>query len=164
MTMSVRICEINSGDIAELIALGSEANLSPWSAQNYIDELQNPQAIMLRMNSDENALVGFIVGRVVAAADSADAVDAEIYNIAVARQFRGGGHGQTLFDEFLNRSSRKFARNVWLEVRESNAPAIAFYRKNGFQIVTRRRAFYSDPVEDAFLMRMDLAGRGKQLT
>ena len=42
-----------------------------------------------------------------------------------------------------------------LEVRASNAPAIALYMKHGFAQVGRRRGYYDDPKEDAILMTLE---------
>lgn len=151
-----RIRTIEASHIGALIALGEASNLSPWSAQSYLDELKEPRSIMLRLESLENATVGFIVGRVVAAADDADAVDADIYNIAVERSIQGNGNGQLLLDEFLRRCRESGVRSVWLEVRESNAVAIKFYERNGFFAITTRKHFYTNPPEHALLMRLNL--------
>ena len=43
-----------------------------------------------------------------------------------------------------------------LDVRESNAPAIAFYKDYGFAEDGIRRRFYADPEEDAVLMSREL--------
>ena len=42
--------------------------------------------------------------------------------------------------------------HIALEVRESNAPAIAIYEKNGFESVGIRKNFYSDPKENGIVM------------
>jgi len=152
-----RICKIGSGDIATLIHLGELGKLSPWTAQNYRDELGNPHSIMLRLQGPDNQLIAFVVGRVIPAPDLPDSVDAEIYNIAVEEGFRRHGHAQTLLDTFFERARGSRVRRIWLEVRESNAPAINLYERNGFQTLTRRHGFYSNPQEDALLMRLDLA-------
>ena len=44
---------------------------------------------------------------------------------------------------------------VYLEVRESNIPAISLYKNLGFYEVGKRRDYYSDPKEDAVIMRLD---------
>ena len=151
-----RIRSIEASHIGALIALGEAANLSPWTAQSYLDELKEPRSIMLRLESPENETIGFIVGRIVAAADDEHAVDADIYNIAVDLAAQGNGNGQLLLDEFLAKCLESFVRNVWLEVRESNDTAIRFYARNGFFAVTTRKHFYSNPPEHALLMRLDL--------
>ncbi len=152
-----RIRTIETSHIGALIALGEAVNLSHWSAQSYIDELKEPRSIMIRLESPENATVGFIVGRIVAAADNEHAVDADIYNIAVDESIQGNGNGQFLFDEFLQRCRESLVRSIWLEVRESNGTAIKFYERNGFFAVTTRKHFYTNPPEHALLMRLNLS-------
>ncbi len=152
-----RIRSIDASHIGALIALGEAANLSPWTAQGYLDEFKEPRSIMLRLESPENITVGFIVGRLVAATDDEEAVDADIYNIAVERGSRGNGNGKLLLDAFLEKCRESFVRSVWLEVRESNETAIRFYERNGFFAVTTRKHFYSNPTEHARLMRLELS-------
>jgi ribosomal-protein-alanine N-acetyltransferase len=151
-----RICLVNHSHITDLIRIGEASKLSPWSAQSYLDEIKNPNAILLRLVSCENEIIGFVVGRLVPGGEIDVRMDAEIYNIAVVSEHRNTGNGQRLLDEFLQISSERGAKNIWLEVRESNFPAIAFYRKNGFEQVQRRPNFYEDPRESALLMRLDL--------
>ncbi len=152
----VRIRKVEASHIGSLIELADATNLSPWSAQSYLDELKDTRSIMLRLESDENSTVGFIVGRIVPAADDENAVDADIYNIAVTESFQKKGNGQILLDEFLGKCRETLVRSVWLEVRESNLTAISFYTKNGFFAVTTRKHFYTDPPEHALLMRLNL--------
>lgn len=154
----IRFRKIETRNIAELIEIAESTGLSHWSAQNYIDEQKNPNAMMLRLESDENSTIGFIVGRIVPASDDELAVDAEIYNIAVVETHQRQGNGQLLLDEFIRNCLLSNVRHLWLEVRASNGKAIAFYTSRGFLPITRRRDFYNDPVEDAILMRLDDIG------
>lgn len=154
-----RIRNIEASHIGSLITLGKETNLSPWTAQGYIDELKNERSIMLRLESGDNNTIGFIVGRLVIASNDELAVDAEIYNIAVDRSAQRKGNGQLLLDEFLKKCLQSFVRRVWLEVRETNSKAIAFYKRNGFTTITTRKHFYTDPCENALLMRLVLSGK-----
>lgn len=152
-----RIRNIEAAHVGALIALGESANLSPWSAQSYLDELREDRSIMLRLESPENETIGFVVGRIVLAVDDENAVDADIYNIAVDETAKNQGNGQRLLDEFLTRCRESLVRSVWLEVRESNETAINFYKRNGFSAVTTRKHFYTNPPEHALLMRLNLA-------
>ena len=43
-----------------------------------------------------------------------------------------------------------------LEVRESNAPAVALYEKRAYRVVGRRKHYYEKPTEDALLMTLTL--------
>ena len=151
-----RIRSVEPSHVADLIRIGEETNLSPWSAQSYLEEMKNPNAILLRMISEQNATIGFVVGRLITAGETVERTDAEIYNIAVATPEQRRGCGQSLFDAFRERCRKRGVSNVWLEVRESNAPAIRFYEKNGFERVQSRRHFYENPREHAILMRLDL--------
>lgn len=152
-TDSLRIRQVETATIGELIRIGEETNLSPWTAQGYIDEMKNPASIMLRLVDVENEIAGFIVGRIIFGGEIETRTDAEIYNIAVAEQYKRNGCGQRLFDEFAKSCRDKQVANIWLEVRESNEKAIKFYEKNGFERVQTRPSFYSNPRENALVMR-----------
>ena len=154
----IRFRKIETRNIAELIEIAESTGLSHWSAQNYIDEQKNPNAIMLRLEDESNSTIGFIVGRIVPASDDELEVDAEIYNIAVVETDQRQGNGQLLLDEFIRNCLVSNVRHLWLEVRASNEKALAFYTSNGFWPITRRRDFYNYPVEDAILMRLDGIG------
>ena len=150
----VRVRFVDACHISDLIRLGQSVNLSPWTADSYLSELKNPDAVMLRLVSQENKTIGFVVGRFVNS--SADHIDAEIYNIAIAESEQRKGNGQRLFDEFLDSCRRRGVNNIWLEVRQSNERAIAFYKRNGFQPVQKRSHFYENPREHGWLMRLVL--------
>jgi len=154
---NVRIRPVEASHIADLIRIGEETNLSRWTAQNYLDEMKNDAAIMLRLVSEDNSTIGFVVGRTVIGGEIEEQLDAEIYNIAVDVARQGNGHGQVLFDEFVGVCIAKQVKNIWLEVRESNQKAITFYEKNGFTQVQTRNNFYTDPREAALLMRLILS-------
>src|SRR5256885_5294577 len=93
-----RIRTVEAAHIADLICIGEETNLSPWSAQSYLDEMKNPDAVILRMVNIDNVTVGFVVGRLIPAGDTEPRTDAEIYNIAVATGEQRRGCGQSLFE------------------------------------------------------------------
>jgi [ribosomal protein S18]-alanine N-acetyltransferase len=151
-----RIRSVEATHVADLIRIGEETNLSPWSAQSYLDEMKNPDAIMMRAVNADNATIGFVVGRLIPAGDTEPRTDAEIYNIAVIKAEQRRGCGQSLFEAFCNRCEARNAANIWLEVRESNVQAIRFYERNGFERVQSRRHFYENPREHAILMRLSL--------
>lgn len=155
--LDLRIRPVEAAHIADLIRIGEETNLSRWTAQNYLDEMKNDSAIMLRLVAEDNATIGFVVGRTVIGGEVEERLDAEIYNIAIDVAQQGNGHGHVLFDEFVKVCIAKDVKNIWLEVRESNQKAIAFYEKNGFTQVQTRNNFYSDPREAALLMRLILS-------
>jgi ribosomal-protein-alanine N-acetyltransferase len=149
-----RIRPIEPHHIGALIHLGEAVKLSPWTAQCYLDEIKNPDAIMLRLVGEDNSTIGFIVGRFVGTVE--DGFDAEIYNIAVKEARQRNGYGQILFDAFTEICGTRGVANIWLEVRESNQKAISFYARNGFEQVQTRNHFYDNPREHGLLMRLEL--------
>jgi ribosomal-protein-alanine N-acetyltransferase len=154
-----RICRVDATHIADLIEIGNETNLSPWSADSYLEEIKNPNAIMLRLVSDDNETMGFVVGRVVMGGNIESRPDAEIYNIAISGDYQGNGYGQKLLDRFMSEVTAHRVHNVWLEVRESNKRAIDLYSRNGFEKVQTRPNFYQNPREAALLMRLRIPGK-----
>ena len=157
---TTRIRPVEASRIADLVRIADETNLSPWSAQNYLDELKNPDGIMLRLVADDNSTLGFVVGRIVTGGKIETQLDAEIYNIAVTCDDQGKGHGQTLFDAFIASCGQRNVMQIWLEVRQSNHKAIGFYERNGFKLVQTRNHFYENPREHALLMKLDLRSDG----
>ena len=151
-TSETRVRPLASSHIADVIQLGAEANLNPWTAQNYLDELQTPNSVMLVLEGHNGRPIGFIVGRVVESSTDENSAEAEIYNIAIAEKHRGLGFGQLLFDTFIENCAIHAIKKVWLEVRESNREAIDFYTRNGFESVQTRNNFYQNPREHAILM------------
>jgi len=151
-----RIRSVETSHIADLIRIAEETNLSRWSAQSYIDEMKIPDSIMLRLETGDNATVGFVVGRFVPGGQIEVVTDAEIYNIAITENAQEKGFGQLLFDAFKNLCRERNAANIWLEVRESNDKALKFYEKNGFERVQTRPSFYENPREHAVLMKLIL--------
>ncbi len=154
--VSPRIRSVETSNIADLIAIADETNLSHWSAQSYLEEMKNPEAIMLRLVTEDNSTIGFVVGRIVIGGTIETQFEAEIYNIAVTENEHGQGNGQKLFNAFRAACTEKDAVNIWLEVRESNQKAITFYERNGFSRVQTRSHFYDNPREHAVLMKLTL--------
>ena len=75
-----------------------------------------------------------------------------VTNIAVTKTARGKGIGKALVEALVNLSKNKNLAFISLEVRESNLPAISLYKKFGFEDKGKRKAFYSNPTEDAIIM------------
>ena len=80
-------------------------------------------------------------------------------DFAVHPEFQNRGVGGRLLNALVDVLARRAASAVTLEVRASNAPAIALYRKAGFQTVAVQRGYYSHPREDALVMVKALRGR-----
>jgi ribosomal-protein-alanine N-acetyltransferase len=95
---------------------------------------------------------GFVMSRI--AAD-----EAEVLSIVVAGPRRRSGLGQALLAAHLAQLAARGVTRLFLEVEESNAPAIALYRRFGFATVGRREGYYPKPDGSrvaALVLRLDL--------
>jgi ribosomal-protein-alanine N-acetyltransferase len=81
--------------------------------------------------------------------------DAEILNIETLPSYRRQGQAANLLGQVKTWAQLNHRAGIWLEVRVSNAPAIALYQQGGFQKVHTRQAYYADG-EDALVMKYTL--------
>jgi ribosomal-protein-alanine N-acetyltransferase len=133
--------------VLELTAGAWEA--AQWSHEDYERAASGEFDGWVAMSGDQ--LVGFVVAR-----RMGDEV--EILNLAVERAHRRRGLASQLLDAALEFARARGARCAFLEVRESNAGAMAFYRRRGLVPTARRPRYYSDPVEDAVVFTCKLGG------
>ncbi len=82
--------------------------------------------------------------------------EAEIYNIAVLPSFRRRGLGKWLLVHALQALRQSGIERVLLEVRPSNAAALALYASTGFAICGNRKNYYKDSGEDALILACEL--------
>jgi ribosomal-protein-alanine N-acetyltransferase len=127
-------------------AIEQEVFADPWSTQDFRDCVTS-DALFLVAEVDRK------VGGYVVALDAAD--EGEILNLAVAPGGRRHGLGRALVEAILGELTDRDVRHVYLEVRESNAPARTLYAAHGFREVGRRQQYYRRPVEDAIVLRRD---------
>jgi len=81
--------------------------------------------------------------------------ESDMMNIAVAPAYRRQGIGEKLIDALILQLTERGSHSLTLEVRASNAPAIALYDKHGFTQVGRRPNYYRNPKEDALILRKE---------
>jgi ribosomal-protein-alanine N-acetyltransferase len=81
--------------------------------------------------------------------------EAHVTTIASRPQFRGRGYGELLLASLVEIALDINARWLTLEVRVSNEPAQALYRKYGFHVEGTRKRYYNDNNEDALIMWTD---------
>ena len=146
-----QIREFASSDLAALSAiLRSSPEAAIWS-DAALAGLGSAPGIRTFVATDQSQVTGFVIVRV--AAD-----EAELLNLAVAPEHRHAGQGTALLQHAFDALHTRGARTIFLEVRASNRPAIAFYQRHGFAISGRRRNYYRDPPEDALTMSCALPG------
>lgn len=74
--------------------------------------------------------------------------DVDLMSICVSPTYRRRGYASLLMERILTDPYKQ----IILEVRESNEPAISLYEKFGFEKYARRAEYYSNPTEDAIIM------------
>jgi ribosomal-protein-alanine N-acetyltransferase len=151
----VRVRSARAGDIDRIIEIErSWVHLSHWSVDAY-ERLLNEDNFTssfvgeIETGEEEPAIVGFVIFHV------ADRIS-EIYNIAVDRTYARDGVGTYMMNAVIEASRQEGARKLMLEVRKSNSAAIKFYSRFQFSIAGERHNYYSNPVEDAYVMERDL--------
>lgn len=82
--------------------------------------------------------------------------EAEIASVCVDPAYRRLGGGTKLLQTLLMQARLSGAQNVYLEVRASNRAAQGLYRCAGFECIGVRKRYYTNPLEDAVLMRCEI--------
>ena len=87
--------------------------------------------------------------------------DADLLTIATVPEARRLGVGGAMLDALIERARSAGCGAVLLEVRASNGGARRLYTGRGFTVIGTRRRYYLAPVEDAVVMRLELARRSR---
>lgn len=134
-------------DSAQVAAILREAReAASWSEEALRETVLLP-GLAAFVGERGDTISGIVVGRQVLD-------EAEILNLAVRQGVRRQGEGRALVRRVLQVFAERQVSRVFLEVRESNAGAIAFYRGLGFEAVGMRRDYYRDPTEAATVMEL----------
>ena len=141
------ITEMNATHVPQVAELERICFADPWSEKSVASELDNKWALWLVAREDET-VVGYI--------GSQTAVDeTDVMNVAVHPDYRRRGIAEALIVELVAELKQRGSHALMLEVRSSNAPAIALYEKLGFQQVGCRKNYYRNPKEDALILRKE---------
>ena len=139
-------------DLDAIVELERRSFSHPWSVRHFRDAMRNAprtRVLLLREpfapGDPARGIRGYSV--VQAVAD-----EMHVHNLAVDPEQRRRGLGRLLLDLALEWGRRRGARRAFLEVRPSNAPALALYRSLGFRTLSLRRRYYQHPTEDALVL------------
>lgn len=111
-------------------------------SKTYLETLLKANNSFIYVYLIDNKVCGYLI-----VLDSIDVF--EILAIATVEEYRNKGIAQ----ELLNKIKTK---NIFLEVRESNQVAINFYKKNEFKQISIRKNYYSEPTENAIVMKLEV--------
>jgi ribosomal-protein-alanine N-acetyltransferase len=131
-----RIEPLGTEAAARLAAIHASAFARPWSTLDFERLMAERDVIADGLFLGRAAKpAGFVLSRIVLD-------EAEILTVAVAPEMRGKGHARPLLTRHLDALSRRGVARVHLEVEEGNDPALAVYRRLGFQETGRRDGYY----------------------
>ncbi|MFH2140298.1 MAG: ribosomal protein S18-alanine N-acetyltransferase [Pseudomonadota bacterium] len=141
--------DMTEADLDAVLAIERAVHAHPWTQGNFIDALRSGYQCKAYV-SEAGEMIGYAV--MMLAVD-----EAELLDIAIASSQQRKGQGRKLLNEMLALARHHEMRRMVLEVRTSNASAIALYRSAGFGDIGLRRDYYPahSGREDAILM-----GRG----
>lgn len=146
--MKVQIIPMTTEDLPAVAELEKRCfPADPWSGELFREALYNPAVTVLLARGEDGSILGYAVLSTVLDEGSLD-------NIAVHPEHRRRGVADALLG-VLTGFGREHLSVLLLEVRASNAPAIALYEKHGFAAVGRRKNYYDAPREDAILMTLE---------
>jgi len=151
---------VDAGDEASILALEAATEPRPLGAEALFAEATRADAVFLVARAVSTtgadgalradcAVVGFASARLLID-------EAHVFRISVATPWRRQGIGARLLDGLVAWAREVGAHAVVLEVRESNAAALALYAREGFVADGRRTNYYADG-EAALLLRRPLS-------
>lgn len=140
--MNYSIKPMTENDIDGITEIEKECFASPWSREGIAEELENPCSFFLCAKTEK--VIGYIGVQEICS-------EAYITNIAVLNDYRRQGIARVLLQKACAGAEERKCEFITLEVRESNAPAIALYESEGFEKVGMRKNFYSLPTENGLI-------------
>lgn len=140
----IEIIRMNESHVSAVAELERQNFSEPWPEIAVRSELTNKLALWL-VAVEDGVVAGYVGSQTVLQ-------EADMMNIAVADTHRRRGIARMLVEELIRQLD---AYQLTLEVRASNAPAIALYEKLGFTQVGLRKNYYHKPKEDALILRKE---------
>lgn len=143
------ISPLTSHDLPTAFAIEKASHAFPWTESTF-NSNQGERYLNLKLIHDDTP-VAFAITQVVLD-------EATLFNIAVHPAYQRQGHGRHLLENLIETLEARGITTLWLEVRASNAKAIALYEQLGFNEVSLRRNYYpaASGREDAVIMALPL--------
>lgn len=132
-------------DISTILKIESLFIPNPYTQKQFLEEFNNKNSHFFVV-INKNKVIAYLLCHLILD-------EMELIKIVVDLNFHRQGIGTKLFNGVLKLHPK--IRKVFLEVRDSNSQAIQFYKKQGFDIVGRRKQYYSNQ-EDAILMTLNV--------
>lgn len=144
-----RFASMVEADLPWVLALEQELQVCPWTRGNFVDSLASGHLCRIMKIGAEPVGYGVMMQVV---------DEAHLLDLGVDARHQRAGHGQQLLEHLFELVRARGTEQCFLEVRASNAAAIALYRKAGFAQIGLRRGYYpaAEGREDAIVMKATL--------
>ena len=169
----MKIRDFSEGDLAAVLTIQAQCGqAAQWRAKDYTRLVADPSGLVLVAELDtvseagssddgsverettavalSNSVAGFV-------AFHRTSDEAELRNLAVAPERQRRGIGRLLLRVGQQRLLEAGVKEVYLEVRPSNAPALSLYTSTGYTIASVRKGYYRNPDEDAQILSLTLS-------
>ena len=143
----MRMERMDAKHVSQVAALEAICFQDPWSENSVASELNNPLSFWL-VALEGDRVVGYVGSQTVVG-------ETDMMNVAVHPDFRRRGVAEALILALVEELKVMDSHCLTLEVRASNAPAIALYEKMGFSQIGLRKNYYRNPREDALILRKE---------
>ena len=148
------LARLTAEDVSSLQPLEDQVQLAFWGTENYrrfleeLPEYFGCKAVLISDNGQEK-LIGFFLARTLYE-------NLEILKLGVFPECQRQGIGTQLMETAYAEGIKRGCTRCFLEVRKSNQSAIQFYYNHCFRIAGTRLNYYTDPIEDAWIMEKSL--------
>ena len=147
--MILEIRQAKLYDVPAMARIERDSFEAPWSADEITRDVTAGGNVYVAVALADEERAGYAEIRMIVG-------EGQIYNIAIAPEFRREGIGEALLRHLIDKADADGCKLVTLEVRSGNEAAMELYKKLGFREVGRRRGYYAKGGEDAVLMDLDL--------
>jgi [ribosomal protein S18]-alanine N-acetyltransferase len=149
MNNTITFRNMTEEDLDQVLEVEVNSFATPWSKEAFFNELTKNQFARYLVVEVDQKVVGYCGVWIIVD-------EAHITNIALLPEYRGLKLGEALLSRIIDLARNMGALRVTLEVRVSNARAQALYRKFGFEDGALRKQYYTDNMEDALVMWVNL--------
>ncbi|ESU31581.1 hypothetical protein G3A_15895 [Bacillus sp. 17376] len=149
MNNTITFRNMTVDDLDQVMEVEVNSFTIPWSKEAFFNELTKNQFAQYLIVEVDQKVVGYCGVWIIID-------EAHITNIALLPEFRGLKLGEALMGKVLELAREMGALRVTLEVRVSNERAQNLYRKFGFEQGAIRKQYYTDNMEDALVMWVNL--------
>ncbi|WP_226647577.1 ribosomal protein S18-alanine N-acetyltransferase [Mesobacillus subterraneus] len=149
MNKTITFRHMTVDDLDEVMEVEVNSFTIPWSREAFFNELTKNQFAQYLIVEVDQKVVGYCGVWIIVD-------EAHITNIALLPEYRGLKLGEALMAKVMELAREMDAMRMTLEVRVSNVRAQNLYRKFGFEEGAIRKQYYTDNMEDALVMWVNL--------